>query len=243
MQVKLSRFLRVAAICSILGAVTTALVALIPVPVAETFDEKVLLHANTNYMTKLWIFFLHPQLNVIAAFGMSVLFIKKYPEYIIPATLGMIVWAVTESAQQAFTIDAVNQTWRSEYLQETNPQVKAALFAQLKGSEAIRSSMFFLLLFCYGISSTLFGVVLCKTDIAGKLLGSSFLFFGLLSFISFARYYLGWKQVSPSVDFIFDTIYPWLQPAARLGLGLWLWRQATRQMIPEEKMFTGYSKL
>jgi hypothetical protein len=239
---RLNRFLRVAAICSILGAITTAVVVFIPVQAAETFDDKVSLHANVNYMTKLWIFFLHPQLNVMAAFGISVLFIKKFPEYIIPATLGIIVWAVTEAAQQAFAIDAVNQSWRAEYLQESNPQVKAALFAQLRGSDAIRDSMFFLLLFCYGISSSLYGITLFHSDTAGKLLGSSFLFFGILSFVSFARYYLGWKQASPSVDFIFDTIYPWLQPAARLGLGLWLWRQTRPQIVPGEKLFIGFAK-
>lgn len=242
MQVRINRFLRVAAICSVLGAITTALVAFIPVPEVETFDEKVSLHTNTNYLTKLWIFFLHPQFNVLAAFGISVLFVKKFPEYIIPATLGIIVWAVTEAGQQAFTIDAVNQTWRAEYMQQSDPQVKAALFVQLKGSEAIRSSMFFLLLFCYGVSSTLFGIVLLQSDTLGKWLGCSFLYFGILSFVSFARYYLGWKQVSPSVDFIFDTIYPWLQPAARLGLGIWLWRQAARQPLPGKNVFNGYVK-
>lgn len=238
----LNKFLRVAGICSMLGAITTAVVAFIPVPPVETLDDKVSLHTNTNYMTRLWVFFIHPQLNVMAAFGISLIFIKRFPEYIIPATLGIIVWAVTEAAQQAFSIDAVNQTWRAEYMQETNPQTRAALFAQLKGSEAIRDSMYFLLLFSYGVSSTLFGIVLFQSDTLAKLLGSSFLFFGILSFITFAGYYLGWKQALPPVDFIFDKIYPWLQPAARFGLGLWLWQKATQPIMPAEKLFTGFAK-
>lgn len=241
---KLNRFLRVAAICSILGAITTTLLIYIPIPAADTFDEKVVMYRHPNYMTRLWVFFLHPQLNLVAAVGISVLFIRKYPEYIIPATISIGIWAVTEAAQQAFTIDAVNQSWRPEYVQETNEQVKAALFAQLKGSDAIRDSMYFLLLFCFGIGSSLFGITLLHSDLAGKWIGSSFLFFGILSIISFAGYYLGWKQVLQPVDFIYDKIYAWLQPAARLALGWWLWRQATVSPSPRTAgtVFNGFAK-
>ena len=90
------KFLKLAAICSFLGALTTALLIFLPNPEVTDFDSRVQLHRNSLYLTKLWILFLHPQVNFIASLGIVYLFFRKYPLQMILGTLFLGVWAYTE---------------------------------------------------------------------------------------------------------------------------------------------------
>src|SRR5262245_38616921 len=117
--------LKVAAVCSIIGAATTLILVLIDVPEAATFDDKIKLHENPKYMGKLWIFFFHPQLNLMAALGILTLLFRKKPALVVPGFLFIAIWAVTEAAQYAFTIDAINQYWRAGYLKATDETMRS----------------------------------------------------------------------------------------------------------------------
>ena len=72
-------FLKVAAICSFLGALTTVLLIFLPNPVATDFQSQTLLFDNKLYIAKLWILFIHPQVNIIASLGIAYILLKKYP--------------------------------------------------------------------------------------------------------------------------------------------------------------------
>lgn len=223
---ELNKFIKVAAACSIIGAITTALLIFLPSPEAKDFEAQVQLFNNKLYLSKLWVLFVHPQFNLIAALGIAAVLLKKYPEFIIPATLFISIWAYTEANQQAFMIDAVNQYWRPGYINAENEATKAAFYAQLIGAPAIRDSQYFLLLFGFGVGSFLFGLALIKEDKLGVILGVCYLFVSLVSLISFARYYLGFEAVAPLIDGFYNWLYPWLQPLVRMALGIWLWKKS-----------------
>ena len=224
---KNAKLLKLSAVCGVLGAVTTLVLVLIPVPEAATFDEKVLLYKNPQYMSKLWIFFFHPQLNLIALLGVVALLYKSRPELVFPGFLFVSIWAITEAAQQAFSIDAINLYWRSGYVKETSEIIRSAYHNNLIGAEAIRDSMYFLLLYAYGIGSTLIGLALIKETIIARISGYGFLFFGALSLTAFADYYGGLVFVDPAVNFSFNWIYPIVQPLSRCLLGVWLWKSSS----------------
>jgi hypothetical protein len=219
------KYLRLAAVCSVLGAITTGLLIYLPNPAAEDFEAMVLLHQSNLHLAKLWILFLHPQFNSIAVLGITVLLLRRYPVYIIPGTLFILVWAFSEMAQQAYMIDAVNQLWRPGYLQAADEAAKQAFYSQLVGAEAIRDSLYFLVIYGFGLGTLLIGLALLQTDRLGSWIGAAFVLIGILSISSFARYYLGMGFLSGPVDWVYDWIYPVLQPAVRIALGLWLWRQ------------------
>jgi hypothetical protein len=223
---KNAKLIKLSAICAILGSITTLVLVLIPAPEATTFDEKVMLYQNPQYMGKLWIFFFHPQLNLVALLGVVVLLYKTKPELVLPGFLFVAIWAITEAAQQAFSIDAVNLYWRTGYVKETDEIVRTAYRNNLIGSEAIRDSMYFLLLYAYGIGSTLIGLALLKETSIARISALGFLFFGALSLIAFAGYYGGLVIVNSTVNFSFDWIYPVVQPISRCLLGVWLWKSA-----------------
>ena len=76
-------FLKATAYCSFLGALTTILLIFLPNPESSNFEAKVALYNNSLYLTKKWILFIHPQVNILAAFGVAYLLFKKHPLQII----------------------------------------------------------------------------------------------------------------------------------------------------------------
>ncbi|MFY0684981.1 MAG: hypothetical protein JXR20_10550 [Balneola sp.] len=219
---KSENFLKVAAICSFLGALTTALLFLLPTAQAPDFESQVLLYESNLYLSRLWILFFHPQFNLIASLGVAFLLIRKYPMQIILGTLFLSIWAYTEMSQQSLLIDALNQIWRPGYA-NTDEEVSKRMFTTLiKVANGISDSNYFLLIYGFGTGSFLFGLALVCENILGKLLGISLLFIGILSLASFARYYLGVSLLNNSVNWLYEWIYTYLQPLVRIGIGIWI---------------------
>jgi hypothetical protein len=211
-----------AAFCSILGAITTILLIFLPSPVAVDFEAQAALHENALYMAKMWILFVHPQVNLIASLGLAVILIRNHPLKILLGTLFLCVWAYTEISQQALIIDALNGYWRPGYLGSEDYDRRVLYRTLIEGAGALSDSKYFLVIYGFGLGSLLFGLALKNSENFGKWIGYSLIFIGFLSLASFVRYYLGLGFLSPAVDFCYAWIYPYLQPAVRIAIAIWL---------------------
>jgi len=219
---KIYLFLKMTAICSFLGALTTILLIFLPNPEASDFESRVLLHDNTLYLSKLWILFIHPQVNLLGALGIAYLLFKKYPLQIVFGTLFLLVWAYTEMSQQALLIDTLNQIWRPGY-QHADDEVSKQMFTTLiKAANGISDSKYFLVIYGFGIGSFLYGLALVNEKRLGKWIGISLLFIGILSLSSFLRYYLGISSLNGIVNWSYEWIYSYLQPLVRIAIGIWI---------------------
>ncbi len=219
------RFLTVAAICSFLGALTTALLLFLPNPEVADFQSRTLLYENKLYLSKLWILFIHPQVNIIASLGVGYLLFKKYPLQILIGTFFLLIWAYTEMSQQALLIDALNQIWRPGYLNAENEAVKTTFFTLIEGASGISDSKYFLVIYGFGLGSLLYGLAFINQSGWAKLIGVSLVFIGLLSLFSFGRYYLGLSFLNPIVNWSYEWIYTYLQPLVRIALGIWIFKK------------------
>ncbi len=216
------RFLWAAALCSFLGALTTALLIFLPAAETGGFQHSILLHDNSAYTWKLWILFLHPQFNFIACLGIAVVLLKKYPLEIIIGSFFLLVWTYTEMSQQVLLIDALNQYWRPGFLGASDTMSRSVFLTLIKGTDAISDSQYFLLLYGFGLGSLLYGLAFIRESNWAKYIGLGLIFVGLLSLASFARYYLGLDVLSASVDWLYEWVYGFLQPLLRLAIGVWL---------------------
>ena len=219
---KISVFLKITAICSFLGAITTALLIFLPRPEAPGFESQVLLYKNNLYLSKLWILFLHPQVNLLASLGVAHLLVKKYPAQMIIGTFFLSIWAYTEMSQQALLIDALNQFWRPGYINAEDEAGKQVFETLIKAANGISDSHYFLVIYGFGLGSLLFGLAFIWEKGLGRILGISLIFIGMLSIASFMRYYLGVSSLNPIVDEAYKWIYPYLQPIVRIGIGFWI---------------------
>jgi len=222
---KYTSFLWFTAICSFLGAVTTALLIFLPRPEAADFEAQVLLSENSLYLTRLWILFIHPQVNILASLGIAFLLLRKYPLQIIVGTLFLLVWAYTEMAQQALLIDTLNQLWRPGYANADTEAAKAMYRTLIETAGGISDSHYFLVIYGFGIGSLLYGLALVRTTGLGRWIGISLLFIGILSLSSFARYYAGFSSLNTIVDWCYEWIYSYLQPLVRVATGVWIVRE------------------
>lgn len=219
--IQIQSFLKVTAVCSFLGALTTALLIFLPSPSAPDFESQLLLSSNRLYLTKLWVLFLHPQLNLIASLGLAYLLFRRYPTYIILGTLFLSVWAYTEMSQQALLIDALNQIWRPGYLSSSGDAL-IVYETLIKGAAGISDSNYFIVIYGFGLGSFFYGLAFTNEGAFKKSLGISLLFIGVLSCAAFSSYYLGATILSPAVNWCYTWVYPYLQPLVRVALGVWI---------------------
>jgi len=225
------RFFYATAICSFLGALTTALLLFLPNPEAADFESSALLHTNTLHLTKLWILFIHPQVNFLAALGVAVLLYKKYTLSIIFGTVFLLLWAFTELSQQALLIDSLNQIWRPGYLTAGEEDTKTMFRTLIHAANGISDSKYFLVIYGFGIGSLLYGFALVREQGLGRGIGYALLFIGLLSLASFVRYYLGLSSLNSMVNWCYTWVYPALQPLVRIGLGIWIFLELKKRPV------------
>ena len=232
-QKRIVIFLKLAAICSFLGAITTALLIFLPNPSADDFETRALLYQNKLYLGKLWILFLHPQFNIIASLGIAHLLLKKYPLQMVVGMLFLLVWAYTEMSQQALLIDALNQIWRPGYVSSDSDLNKQLFSTLIEGAQGISDSKYFLVIYGFGFGSLLFGMALVQEIGLAKWIGIALLFIGILSLSSFGRYYLGLDFLNAPVNWSYNYIYPYLQPLVRIAIGIWIFTVLKRQRAPQ----------
>jgi hypothetical protein len=218
-------FLKLSAICSFLGALTTILLIFLPNPVATDFESQTLLFENRLYLNKLWILFIHPQVNFLATLGIAYLLLKKYPLHIIVGTFFLMVWALAEISQQSLLIDSLNQIWRPGYMEAENEVTKNMFKTLINTANGISDSKYFLVIYGFGIGSLLYGMAFIQQKGWEKWIGVALLFIGLLSISSFARYYLGISSLNTIVNLSYEWIYPYLQPLVRIAIGIWIFKE------------------
>ena len=185
-------------------------------------QNSILLYKDDLYIAKLWILFFHPQFNFIAALGIAVVLIKKYPLEIVVGTFFLLVWTVTEMTQQALLIDALNQYWRPAYMAAQDQMGRDIYLALIKGTDALSDSKYFVLLYGFAMGSVFYGIAMTREKGISRWLGIAYLFIGVLSLCAFSSYYLGAAYLSDPVAWCYEWIYPYLQPLVRIAVAAWL---------------------
>ncbi len=232
----LSPFFRMAAFASILSALTTSLLIFLPEPEAVDFSAKLALHSNQLYLLKKWILLFHPMFAYLAMTALAVHFFKTKAHLVVPGMFFGLIWAMTEMVQQAYTIVALNNHWRPSYQAATDESVKNAIFSQLNGFYPVWDSMYFLIIFGFGIASILFGIALFSGNKLAKLLAVISILIGLFSILNFVSDYLQVTNLLPLVNLWYEWFYPYLQPLWRILLSLWLWKLAQWYCIKETSL-------
>jgi hypothetical protein len=219
---------RLAAFASLFSAITTSLLIFLPSSGAAGFYEKLALHSNNLYLFKKWVLLFHPMFAYLAMIGLAVYFFKRKAHLVIPGLFFGLIWALTEMAQQAYTIVALNNYWRPGYSSAVDEQSKNAFFAQLESYTAIYDSMYFLVILGFGVASVLFGFALISGNKFSKMLGVLNIMIGVFSLFNFISDYLQVTSLLPIVNFWYQWCYSYLQPLWRIMLALWLWQLASQ---------------
>ena len=219
-----TRFYRAAALCSLLSAITTCLLIMIPVQSPPDFLQQAALSTNTTYLFRSWVYFFHPMFALVSVIGLFLTQFQKNPGTAITALIFFIFWALTEALQQAFNLDALNNYWRPMLLNATDSETRITATHLLTAFNGIYDSFYFLLLFSFGIGSLLMGSLMIKGKRLQFIIAVSMIYFGVLSLISFITYYGPWPEASNFIAWNYQWIYASAQPLTRLLIAWYLWQ-------------------
>ena len=208
--------------CSGLSAVTTLLLIFLPsfyLP-AEGFEGRMARVHDPAYVLRSWVYLVHPFLVLMAALGVALRMRLVAPGPVLVGSLGFLLWAFSEAAQQTLTLFAFDR-WRVAY-PSADEVLRTQIRMQVAVYDGLWDALFVLLLIGFAIGNLLFGVVLWREDGLSRLVGGFFLAACLLTLSILAGEVLGFTLPGPLAAWA----YPAIQPLGRTLIGAWLWRAA-----------------
>jgi hypothetical protein len=155
------KFLRVAAACALLSALTTLAVHVLPELWADvnTFEKQLQLRNNSYYFARLWLVILHCILVVVSMYAIALLRFRATPALAGLGFLSFIVFGFTEMLRTSLGIFVLNRTWRAGYVAATDDGERSWLRAAIETYSGVNDSLFFLFylafllgILCYGLS-------------------------------------------------------------------------------------------
>ncbi len=216
-------FLKVAAVCAGLSAVTTFLLWILPRLYAapESFAGELALRANPYYMARLWVNFVHIFLALTAYAAAARVLRFRSPALAGLGFLWFVMWGFTELIGVATNIFAVNGTWRAQFTQSA-PEVQDRFQTLILGFQGVWDALFFLLLAAFLLGSLFYGLAAWHGRGLERWIGGLFLLAVPLTIAIMIGGYTKSVVFEPLVTWV----YPVLQPVSRGLLGWWLWSRA-----------------
>lgn len=152
-----------------------------------------------------------------AALGVAAA-LRRRAGLIVPGFLGFVLWAFTEAAQQTLTLTSFHR-WARAW-PAADAATRETLRAQIATYDALWDAMFLLLLVGFLFGNVLYGLACLRELGLTRVLG--YFYFGA-AFLTLAG--ISGEVGGPTLPpFASTWLYPLLQPAARLLIGVWLWR-------------------
>ena len=216
------RFFRVAAVCSVLSAVTTLLLIFLPqwfLPV-QGFEDRVGRIHEGAYQLRSWVYLVHPFLVFTAALGLALAVWRRAPVLALGALAGFALWAFNEAGQQTMTLFAFDR-WRAAWATADEAtrqtiQINAAMY------DGLWDGMYMLLLLGFTIGNACLAAALWKGARLQRTV-SGFLWAACALTVALFFGELGMPLLP---DAVLTWSYPAIQPLGRTLIGVWLWRCA-----------------
>lgn len=202
------------------SAVTTVFLIFLPrfYGPAASLDERVLFLNNPFYQLRAWSYFVHPFLVLAAALGVAVALRRRAAGLVIPGFLGFLLWSFTEAGQQAMTLTVFHRLAKA--WPQADAPAREILRIQIANYDALWDALFLLLLTAFLIGNVLYGLACLRERGLPRVLGGFYFGAAFLTLASIIGE-LGGPALPPPLNM---WLYPLLQPAARLLIGVWLWQ-------------------
>jgi hypothetical protein len=218
------RFLRVAAGCAVVSAITTLLLILLPelfVP-APDFEARMARVYEWPYITRAWVYLLHPFVVFVAALAVALVVGRRAPVLALTGALGFTLWAFNEAGQQTLTLFAFDR-WRMAWA-GADEAAQAAIRINAQMYDGLWDGMYMLLLVGFAIGNACLGAAMIGIAGFTRVVGG----FMLAACALTVALFLGQLGVVLLPDPVLSWAYPAIQPLGRALTGIWLWRIAGR---------------
>jgi hypothetical protein len=208
-------FLRFAALCAFISAVTTFGVHLLPLlHPAPTFETQLQLAKNPVYIFRLWVVIIHILLVLGSMWGVAVVKFRTAPGWIGLGIGGYFIFGLAELFRISIVMNAVNPI-RLRYLQQPDPALKATLL----NWPHLNDALFFLLVIGFLIGNLFYAIAFRKGVRLERWISLLLFIWSGLSLATLLQEYLYQTWINFIPEFISYTY----QPFVRILFGIWLW--------------------
>ena len=215
-------FYRIAAVCSVLSAVTTLGLIFLPdffAPI-DGFEGRMARVHDPAYVLRSWVYFIHPFLVMMAGLAIAVRIRTVAAAFAAVGLLGFVLWGFTEAAQQTLTLFAFDK-WRVAFA-TADEATRADIRSLTMMYDGLWDGMYFLILVGFAIGNFCLSIVLFHLHGLARAAGI-FMFAAVLLTLALIARELGWFSMPEPLA---SWSYPAIQPIGRVLIGVWLWRVA-----------------
>lgn len=215
-----TNFYRLAGVCALLTAATTLPIHLLSFP-SGTFEQRIALHSNPLYLSRLGLVTVHVCLVVVSMLGVA---LHRRSAFLPLATLGFLryfVFALGELLRTALTFFALNAAWRTAWATATDSTVRESMATLLAAWPGINDALFHLFLFEFVAGTACYAAILLRGSGLERATG---LVFAVWALVNCEGWFAG---VIPGAVELPAFVSATLQPLGRVLVGIWLWRAAS----------------
>jgi hypothetical protein len=219
------KFLRFAAVCALITALTTLAIHLMPYlwADADTFEKQLDLRNRALYLTRLWIVLVHCLLVVVSMYAICLLSVRTKPGWAGLGFLAFFVFALTEIFRTSLALFALNRTWRTRFAANPDPEARGSIRALIEAFSGINDALFFIFIVAFFLGLLCYGVALATDKTSERAMGFLFLTWAVLTLPALIDAVRGVDSISG----MFEWVGYGFQPIARASIGLWLWKKSS----------------
>lgn len=220
-------FYRTAAVLSVLSALTTLLLIVLPHWYAPAHDlaARMARVQDPAYTLRAWTYLVHPFLATAAALAVAVRLRRAAAAWVVPGCIAFVLWGATEVAQQSLTLFAYDP-WRVAWL-AGDVGVRAAMPERDALYSAVWNALWTFLLLPFLVGNALYAAAFVRQQGMSIAVGAFYAAAAVLT----ALLLLGEFGLPTLPAPVLAVLYPALQPIARLLIGVWLWRNANEEQV------------
>ena len=167
------KFLRFAAVCAAITALTTLAIHLMPHLWADvgTFEKQLDLRNRGLYLTRLWIVLIHCLLVVVSMYAVCLLSVRAQPGWAGLGFLAFFVFALTEIFRTSLALFALNRTWRTRYAANPDPEARGSIRAMIEAFSGVNDALFFIFIVAFFLGLLCYGVALATGKTSDRAMG------------------------------------------------------------------------
>ncbi len=215
-------FFRLAGIASLLSALTTLGLILLPLWAAPGggFEARMARVHDPALSLRAWLQLAHPPLCAFAAIAVALRLRHRAPALCLIGALAFLGWAAVETVQQCLSMFAFD-VWREAYL-AGDPAVRESMPLRAAIHDGLWNALYVLVLMLFLPACALYALAFARGGGIERALAIGYAAAATLTLALLAMEF----GLPPLPEPLLFWSYLAIQPAARALLGVWLWREA-----------------